>query len=762
MISRRKTILWSFLGGFAVLLGGFAVFAAMQGVPSSFWPEFDPARVTIDEDGIPTVEASTWPRLIEAQGMVIASERLWQMDLMRRKAAGRLSEWFGEISLNYDLSKRRQGWIATAKDAEQNLTSEDKEYCSAYAAGVNRFITDFRHKWGVEYFILGAEPEAWSCSDSLLILMLMAEELSSSADREASQMVWREHLSTAWNQFLFPNEHPWNHPMFGSASGKPLAIPNESEFIASAPISYPKSQTVPHLLAEQNDVGSNSWSWQGPNKLLLANDPHLATSVPALWHATRLRISAKEWVVGAAMPGLPGIVLGMNQSLGWAFTNTGEDVDDYLSETLSDDGNKYLTFEGGKEVWRPVLKQPIEVKVRGQESVKDEALFTHRGPLARVKNLGDGWYSRRWIALDSHSIGLPVVALNRAQNWEELNSAIDRLTLPSQNVLMADRKGNVGYRVSGRGIRRQVTGEEPQPVKDGEWLGFENQDQRRRQFFPRPQVGNRVVSTANQRIWVDTFAHHFSDDARQARIQEFLIAHDTINAQYINELQGDTTSYYHKILLDWIRQHTKPISDRQAKLARRWQNWTGEAKADPQSFAEAVRAEFDLTNLLLGKVKSTFLPKNQDEVRFWCPLRRAWILRTLSLEGGMGIFGFSDSEIAGWLFSRAAGGGDSAYYYKNRWQAQHPFVGRIPILGEFFRVAEYPQFGFDKVVRVEQPKFGASMRLVWDLSTPAESTWNFPVGQSGHVGSRHFADLQENWHRFRPKKVFPSDTKWEF
>jgi penicillin amidase len=733
----------------------------MQGIPGSFWAEFDLARVTIDADGIPTVEAPSWPRLIEAQGFVIAGERLWQMDLMRRKASGRLSEWFGEVSVKYDTIKQREGWAETAAEAALNLPSEDGEYCSAFANGVNRFIRDFRHRWGIEYFILGMTPEPWSCRDSLLIIMLMGEELTASADREAGQMAWKNHLSSTWQQFLFPREHPWNVPMFGAASGKLLEIPPESEYLTAGAIPYGSNEKVPHFLAEQNDVGSNSWAWQGPSKLLLENDPHLGTSVPGLWHAMRLRISAKEWVVGAALPGVPGITLGMNQSLAWAFTNTGEDVDDYLAETLSEDGNSYLNFDLGKESWLPVRKKSFEIKIRGQEPRKIEALFTHRGPLSRVKSLNSGWYSRRWLVLDSKSIGLPVVSLNRSRNWLELNLAIDRLTVPSQNILVADRSGNVGYRLSGRGIRRSVSGLIPETARDGDWLGFDSQDRRLRKVFPKPAAENRVISTANQRIWIDTFGHHFSDDGRQEKIQQQLSEKSEVNSQDIGELQADTSSRFHKVLLDWILRHTKPIGVKQEEVARRWRAWNGQAQADPQTFTEAVRSEFDLTDTLLGKVKAMFLPQNQDNPAFWCTLRRAWMLRTLGIDGGMKIFGLSDTEVAAWLLSRASEAeASSAYYYANRWQSQHPFVGRVPVLGAFFRIAEYPQFGFDKVVRVERPRFGSSMRLIWDLSTPTESTWNFPVGQSGHVSSSHFADMQDDWHHFRPKRALSPGVDW--
>lgn len=734
--------------------------ALMQGIPQSFWPQYNLATVHFDGDGIPTVEAPDWNRLIETQGFVIASERLWQMDLLRRKASGRLGEWFGSPAAEFDLSRRKEGWIETADAALAQLSSDERNFCSAYAAGINNFISSFPWQWGIEYTLLRVKPDFWSCRDSLLIVMLMADELSSSAQREASQTVWRRSLSTAWEAFLFPTEHPWNQPMFGFRSGRPLAIPSKDQFLPPGGRLYRADERVPHKLAEQNDVGSNSWSWQSPDQLLLANDPHLGTSVPGIWYGMRLRISAAEWVVGAALPGVPGIILGMNSHFAWAFTNTGEDVDDYLGESISDDGQSYLVAENGQGVWKKIIRKPIEVKVRGEEARLSEALFTHRGPLTRLKSLGNSWYSRRWLALDPGSFGLPAVALNRAKDWEGFNHAIDRLTIPSQNILYADRAGNLGYRQSGRGIKRSVSGQIPQPAEKGDWLGFDDQGQRLRQYFPRPEKGARVISTANQRIWVDNFGHHFADDSRQARIQEYFSEKKVAAVTDFHLLQIDTFSHYHRLLLNWILAHTAPTNTEEESVAKRWRSWSGEATADYTSFGDAVRLEFDLVNLLLGKVEAAVAPQNTDLGLYWCLLRRAWLLRTLETDEGMSIFGFSDDAIARWLMARAAASNGIPYYTNNRWQSQHPFVGRLPILGQLFRVGEFPQFGFDKVVRVESPKFGASMRLIWDLKEPTKSTWIFPVGQSGHVGSMHYSDLQLPWHSLKSKKVFADGMEW--
>ncbi|MEZ4743079.1 MAG: penicillin acylase family protein [Bdellovibrionota bacterium] len=754
-----KKFLIIFLSTFSIItvISAYIVIKR-QGVESSYWKQFDTANISFDKFGIPTISATDWISATEAQGFVLAAERLWQMDLMRRKAYGRLAELFGTAASEYDQSKQKEDWIGTAALAAEKLPPMQKKHCQAYAKGVNKFIDQFPNRWGIEYLLLRTHPEPWSCSDTISILMLMSEQLSSKAGYELKESIWRSHLSPSWQKFLFPREHPWNKPLFGQASGKPLPLPKKSEWINQG--NFKIEQHASNIVEDTDVIGSNSWAWKDDNKIFLANDPHLGASVPALWYALRIKISKAKWVVGASLPGLPGITLGMNQHIAWAFTNSGEDVDDYLEETVNTKG-QYLRIENGAQVWRTPIEKEVIIKIRNTKSKTITTLFSDIGPIFKDSSTGK-WYSRRWLAIKGDKLKLPIIELNQASNWQEFNTAIDTMTTPSQNVLFVNRKGDIGYRLSGTEIKRTESGLLPKSAINNNWT-FPSPSHRLRKFFPAQEKQKTILATANQRIWVDTTGHHFADDAREKRIMEVLNSKSNITANDIQDLHNDTHSQYHKILLSWILQNNTYNNKVSSSRLSRWKNWDGDAKSDSKTFTEILWMENHLANLLIAQIREQFLPPEQKDTRYWCLLRRAWMLRILNLDDGMHIFGFEDQEVATWLVKNLLTTPNiRPHYFTNRWQAQHPFVGRIPIIGDLFRVGEYPQYGFRNLVKVENPKYGASMRLLWDLQNPEKSTWIFPVGQSGHIGSKHYKDFQESWHFDKTFPVFSDSKNWDF
>jgi penicillin amidase len=421
---------------------------------------YEGAEIAIDAHGIPTIAAPDWEKIVEAQGFVHASNRMFQMDLLRRNAGGRLSEMFGAATIAEDRRHREEDWIGVADQAAAELDPHQKRQVEAYTRGVNRFIRENEGRWGIEYVLLGMKPDEWQPRDSVLVLLGMCDQLATGASAEAEAEVWRNKLTPEWYAFMFPDNHPWNEPLFGGVTGK-VELPKEK---------LPKKAVGELARLEPWDLSetfgaSNSWGWCGKTGCFLANDPHLGSTVPALWYAVRLRVSPKHWVVGVSIPGLPGVVLGMNPHLAWAFTNVGEDVDDYLEEKV--DGDRYLaSIENGQEIWKPIATREFEIAVRNGEPVKGVARFTHRGPIAMRPNL-EGWYTRQWLPFAQGKLGF-ASRMNEATSWEEMNAALDAMEVPAQNVLIMDRRDNLGYRASGTGVVRRVSERRPQKALEGE------------------------------------------------------------------------------------------------------------------------------------------------------------------------------------------------------------------------------------------------------------------------------------------------------
>lgn len=765
--------------GVLLALVGFAVLrwtrAPLEDAEVAKYPG---ARIRVDAQGIPTIEAETFEALVRAQGFVTARDRFFHMDLLRRAAAGRLAEVFGPPLVDWDREHRQEDWLGAADRGYAELPQDQRALLDAYAAGVNQLLTEHPGHAGIEYDLLRLTPEPWQGRDTLLVLLIMSHQLSAGADGELIRARWQESLPPEWFAFLFPATHPYNRPLFGDgpddaptlpAAALPRAPVRPGELGRTGARPNPLGPTL--ALADPALAGagaSNNWAWCGAGRCFLANDPHLGATVPHLWYAVRLRMDSHQWVVGVSIPGVPGVTLGMNPHVAWAFTNVGEDVDDLLLERLSEDGARYLAAVGpdGAEEWRPVEVRPYVIHVKGAPAVTGEARFTHRGPLAERKHGRPGrQYSRQWLPLQPGILRLPL-GVNFATSLDELNAALDDMRVPAQNVVMVDHLGNIAYRASGTGPRRVVTGRLPQDALQGEWRGFEPYAARPRLLLgptdpTRTATAPRFLATANERIWIDPFGQRWAEDLRAERIQTTLAGLTEANREDMRALQLDTTSRLHRELAGWLAERARPSPELGPMLAR-WRAWDGRAEDAPDTTAELLLAEELLTGLAIQRVRDRFLPAELSALPYNARLPSAWLIVALSSPRGFEVFGLDEGELATEVVTRVAAKRPPPHPEANRWAAQHPFVGKVPWLGDLFAVPTPPQVGHWDVPRVETPKYGASCRLIWDMARPRGSTWAMPVGQSGHPASPHYADFLGGYQEGRSMLVFDDDREWWF
>jgi penicillin amidase len=544
-----KRLLLSLLLLLLCVVGATYWLATHQGRDAVRWSSFSKAKVQFDANGIPTLEAADWDSLVYAQGFVVASDRLWQMDLMRRAGAGRLAEWFGNIDkvVAFDEERRQEDWLGVADRAVADLPADERATCDAFAGGVNHFIQENTWRWGLEYLFLRTRPEPWQCRDSLLILLSMVEDLSEVFEEEAQSSAWRRFLTPSWEAFLFTSAHPWNTPQFDGAKKEPL-VDFPQEKIPLQPL-QPEEAANEKFDAEDFVIGSNSWIYRGQKGFFLANDPHLSHSVPQLWYPIRFQKGPQEWAVGVALPGIPALVLGRNAKVAWGFTNVKEDVDDILEEEMSEDGKQYVaSVTRGKKEWKPVEERAYEIQIRDTAPRKGTAYFTHRGPVSKRPFMGESFFSRQWLGFQKGALRLPGLALMQATDWESFNQAVDRFAAPAQAVVYANVDRSFGIRVSGRGIRRKRTGLVPQPAIEGEWLGIEGPEKRFRSWVPADSK-TAFLSSANQRLWKAGWGEHWSSDVRDQRIREFLGGPSELDRQQMRALQQDTRSRSMRSLL---------------------------------------------------------------------------------------------------------------------------------------------------------------------------------------------------------------------
>ena len=398
-----------------------------------------PVEVTRDDLGIPHIKAKTLEDAFFVQGYVTAEDRMFQMDAMRRLAAGELSEVLGPGLLESDRESRRLRLRRLAEQIYVSLPAADKAAMTAYARGVNAYIEShhgmYGGRYGFEFTALRYDPRPWSVVDSLLTGLNMYRSLTH---------LWK--LKLERQQMLNTGEA------------------DKVNFLFSGP-------AVPAL------PGSNAWVVSGAHtsdgKPLLSNDMHLEFSIPGVWHAVQLQIAGSNSgpgmnVAGVALPGMPGVIAGHNDRIAWGLTNLGFDVEDLYAEKMDVRSGRYV-FAGKLEQAR--LEREI-ISVKGRAAEELNLWITRHGPVFEQTNTLA--LALRWTAYEPALFQYVFLDVDRARNWDEFKHAISRFGGPSQNFIYADVDGNIGYHAAGKLPIRHYDGSVPVDGSTGqnEWDGY--------------------------------------------------------------------------------------------------------------------------------------------------------------------------------------------------------------------------------------------------------------------------------------------------
>ncbi|MFE9823693.1 penicillin acylase family protein [Streptomyces sp. NPDC005791] len=527
-----------------------------------------------DDYGIPQIYADTDSDLFRAQGFVQAQDRFWEMDVRRHMTSGRLSEMFGAGQVETDSFLRTLGWRKVAqKEYDEVLDEDTKKNLQAYAEGVNAYLDGKDGKdISVEYAALGLtndyKPTEWTPVDSVAWLKAMAWDLRGNMQDEIDRSLMTSRLSEKQIKDLYP-DYPYekNEPIVeqggvSPVTGKydPEAEPSDSigsETVEGATEGLNTQLSalsdtldeIPALLGPNgNGIGSNSWVVSGAHTTtgdpLLANDPHLAPQLPSLWyqmglHCRQLSASCQYDTAGYTFSGMPGVIIGHNQDIAWGFTNLGADVTDLFLEKVSADGYQY---DGRTE---PFITREETIKVAGGRSRKITVRETNNGPLVSDRNSelekvgkkapvttsapdrGDGYgVSLKWTALEPGKSMDAVFELNRAKDFTSFRKAAEHFEVPSQNLIYADTKGNIGYQAPGRiPVRLKGDGTLPSPG----WSPDYGWEKKPVPFDELPYEYNPdrgYIVTANQAVIGDGYEHMLTKDwgygARSQRINDLL------------------------------------------------------------------------------------------------------------------------------------------------------------------------------------------------------------------------------------------------
>lgn len=780
-------------------------------------------EVTVHRDahGIPTITAETSHDLFFAQGLVHAQDRFWEMDFRRHMTGGRLAELFGESQLGTDKFLRTLDWHGIAEQEVEALPDRERDHYESYADGVNAYLAERQGgALAFEYTVLGLqnrgyEPEPWTATDSVAWLKAMAWDLRTNVEHETTRALLSQQLDDEQLHDLYPgypfDEHPVVLAEDPDGSGIADAdIPARSGETGEQQASghHTGTQETPDPWWSQEDfevdelmdtiaavdalmpsagegVGSNSWVVAGEHTdtgmPLLADDPHLSASLPSVWTQNHLRCAelSEECpydVSGFSFSGLPGVAIGHNQDLAWGFTNLSTDVADLYVEKIDDDG-----------YWHDGEKVPFETrqetfKVAGGDDVQLEVRETHHGPIlselepdfehialnppvddVQEADIPPGEFalSLRWTALDVTSTAQAIFSLNRAQDFSDFRQAAYEFEVPGQNLIYADKQGNIGYQAPGKlPIRGAGDGYLPQPGWDSsyDWQGYIPFEDHPVSYNP----DSGYIVTANHAIVNDDYEYFLSRDwdygYRGARIVEELedmIATGPITVDNMAALQMDNQFPAAELLQEAYAEITVEDPDVQAALDL-LADWDGQNEPDSAGAAFA-NVLWNHVTFAMMRTQDADIPRDNQSrlVGFFAhqladPQSQWWGDSQEELLAGAAVAAYDEltdaqgTKIEDWNWGEL-----------HALMLTHETFGTsgIGVIEALFNRGPYAVGGGSGVVNAtgwEMDESYAtdtvpSMRMVADVNDWDQSVWQNFTGTSGHAFHNNYVDQAEDW-----------------
>jgi penicillin G amidase len=745
-----------------------------------------PVTVIRDGHGVPTIEAQTLADLFYAQGYVTAQDRLWQMDVMRRFAAGEMSEILGSALLEHDREQRILGLRQIARKSAQSLSARDLAYLDAYSRGVTTFLATHLNRLPIEFRLIGYQPKPWTVEDCLLLGARLVQDLNHGTYKSALirekilaklgpeltddlfvNSSWRDRPPSSNSRRIEDQIRPKSKSdgddgdddeMDGPDSNVAAIDPSDSAF--SIP---PRPDLIP---------GSNNWVVSGEHtvsgKPLLSNDMHLNHQMPNLWYEAHLH-SGDYDVVGVTLPGLPFVIVGHNRRITWGFTNVGPTVEDLYIENFNDQG-AYQTPSG----WQQPEHRLEVIHVKGQPDVTVDVASTRHGPI--ITDLIPGETRKialRWTAYDS--VRDPFFDINTAQNWNEFLTALSAWDSPGQNTVYADVDGHIGYHATGH-IPIRAAGDGSLPVSGAdnqhEWTGYIPFDKLPNVYDP----ATGILATANSRITPDKYPYSISTEWdppwRTDRIYQVLESGRKFSAADMLSLQTDVYSAFDRFCAErfvYSLDHVKNLSKHAQQARDLMRDWDGRLTVDSAAATIENRSQYELRRLLL-EPKLGAAPKQSTEsnpadhkplaaVFSWKTYR--WFSSSIWLENILARqpkrwlpenYESYDTLLAAAVEAAVNNPNAPPDLGKWRWGAfapldiEHPVLSRLPIIGRWTGPGRHDQSGDGVTVKQVNGLLGPSERYTADLANFDQSTLNTVTGQAGNFLSPYYMDQWKAWY----------------
>jgi penicillin amidase len=746
----------------------------------------EPVRVERDARGVPVVRGSSRLDVARATGFLHAQDRFFQMDLLRRRAAGELSEIFGEFALEMDREVRPLRLRRAAHRAMASISPRERAMVDAYSEGVNAGLQTLGAT-PFEYRMLRVEPQPWLPADTGLCVMGMFLTLQQrQPGRESALGLMHDLLPPELVEFLAPRGTEWDAPLEGAPfSQPPVPGPEVLDLRLEQPGALARISPDAPAAAFEPDAedalvyGSNNWAVAGTHTAhggaLLANDMHLGLDVPNIWYRASLVFPAPEGerrVTGVMLPGVPFVVVGSNGHVAWGFTNSQGDWSDLVVlEIDPDDPGAYLTPEGPRAFERATET----IRIRGGEEESLEVLSTIWGPVVDEDHRGRR-RALRWVPLLEGGLDTDFSRMEDARDVDEALTLAAEVGIPHQNLVCADSSGRIGWTIVGR-IPRRVgfDGRLPGPWADGSrgWDGWLDGEE-----YPRivdPPSGR--IWTANARVVsgerLDTLGFGgYALGARARQIRDDLMDIEAASETDMLGVQLDDRAVFlerwRDLLLEVLDAETTGGHPERAE-ARRWiEAWGGRAGIDSVGY-RLVRAF--RSKVARASLEPLVAPCREADERFdgIGQATRQWEgpLWALVTERPLHLL---DPRYPGWpallvaaldetleeiLGEKEGGLAERTWGEHNTVLIRHTLSYGAPALRRWLDMPREALAGDTHMPRVQTPRSGASERLAVSPGREAEGYFHMPGGQSGHPLSPHYGDGHGDWARGDPAPFLP-------
>ncbi len=748
-----------------------------------------PVTVGRDASGVATIRGTDRRDVARALGFVHAQERFFQMDLIRRKAAGELAELVGAAALPLDRQVRVHRFRARARAVVEAFDEADRRLLDAYVEGVNAGLAALAAP-PFEYAVLRAGPAPWRPEDTVLAVYAMYLDLQGNGgQRELARGVAHAVLPPPLYEFLTPEGTEWDAPVDGEPFAAPRVPPPEEFDLRRRPSweqwepkvarhgAAPEDPGV-ELGAGGYSAGSNNWAVAGRHTAhggaLLASDMHLGHGVPNIWYRTSLAFpdpggGGERRVSGVTLPGAMLVVAGTNGEIAWGLTNSyGDWTDLVVLEPDPADADAYLTPDGPRRFER----HREELRAKGGESETLEVVETIWGPVWGVDHRGRR-LAMRWVAHDLRGANLALQGLETAGDVDRAIAAAGLAGIPAQNFVVVDSGGRIGWTIMGPIPRRfGHDGTLPSSWADGRrgWDGWLWPEE-----YPRivdPESGR--IWTANARVVGGEMLERLGDGgydlgARARQIRDRLFGLDRPAEQDLLGVQLDDRAVFlerwRELLEEVLTPEAVAGDPRRRELRRLLAGWSGRAGVDSAAYRLVRGFRLTLRDQVFETLTAPcraaderfrFHHLGQDEGPLWrLASERPPHLLSPRFAGWQEQFLAAADALLGDLLEDGGELAEKTWGARNRARIRHPLSPFLPLAGRWLDMPATPLPGDSDMPRVQGPSFGASERMVVSPGRVESGIFHMPTGQSGHPLSPHYRDGHAAWEEGHPTGFLP-------